>query len=228
MKFKEKLATMIQGIFKGNPCKFSIFKSTWSLIFDNQHPVFSCWDQWHQRSCHFHVCHTHVDVREGKILENVTLEVDLNIEIFQELPFNIPWIIIGEFSLNFMLLEPMLLGVREAFFTNNHPLFPMRWSKLKKKSVWCFFQPYVYTFFNSPDFESTNHQVWSLTNQLPVFSCWDQWHWRSSHFHVHIYIMPMYVDVSEGKILKNNTLEVGGIHNSRKQILAIFLPPTYL
>ena len=116
MKFKEKLATMIQGIFKGNPWKFSIFKSTWSLIFDNQHPVFSYWDQWHQRSCHFHVCHTHVDVHEGKILENVTLEVDLNIEIFQELPFNIPWIIIGEFSLNFMLLEPMLLGVREGFF----------------------------------------------------------------------------------------------------------------
>ena len=40
--------------------------------------------------------------------------------------------------------------------------------------------------------------------------------------------MPMYVDVSEGKILKNNTFEVGGIHNLRKQILAIFLPPTYL
>ena len=119
------------------------------MIFDNQHPVFSCWDQWHQRSCHFHVCHTHVDVREGKILENVTLEVDLNIEIFQELPFNIPWIIIGEFSLNFMLLEPMLLGVREAFFTNNHPLFPMRWSKLKKKISLMFFPTlciYVFQF----------------------------------------------------------------------------------
>ena len=167
MKFKEKLATMIQGIFKGNPWKFSIFKSTWSLIFDNQHPIFSCWDQWHQRSCHFHVCHTHVDVREGKILENVTLEVDLNIEIFQELPFNIPWIIIGEFSMNFMLLEPMLLGVREAFFTNNHPLFPMRWSKLKKKSVWCFFQPYVYTFsihqILNP--QTTKFDLW-LTNSL--------------------------------------------------------------
>ena len=38
----------------------------------------------------------------------------------------------------------------------------------------------------------------------------------------------MYVDVSEGKILKNITLEVGGIHNLRKQILAVFWPLTYL
>ena len=83
MKFKEKLATMIQGIFKGNPWKFSIFKSTWSLIFDNQHPVFSCWDQWHRSSCHFHVCHTHVDVSDTKSLKMLPLKLNWILKIFK-------------------------------------------------------------------------------------------------------------------------------------------------
>ena len=64
-----------------------------------------------------YLCHAHVDVSVGKILENVTLEIDLNIENFQGIPFNISWIIIAEFSLNFLPLEPMLLGAGEAFFT---------------------------------------------------------------------------------------------------------------
>ena len=39
---------------------------------------------------------------EGKILENVSLEVDLNIENFRGLPLKSPWIIIPNSPLNFI------------------------------------------------------------------------------------------------------------------------------
>ena len=41
-------------------------------------------------------------ISEGKILENVSLEVDLNIENFRGLPLKSPWIIIPNSPLNFI------------------------------------------------------------------------------------------------------------------------------
>ena len=43
-----------------------------------------------------------LETSEGKILENVSLEVDLNIENFRGLPLKSPWIIICNFPLNFL------------------------------------------------------------------------------------------------------------------------------